>query len=73
MGTSSSISSSITPSSPLPSHHKMTKKKAVVLISHGTEEMEAVITIDVLRRASVRNSDPLCGREKFTPSPDRST
>jgi len=32
----------------------MAKKTALLLIADGSEEMEAVITADVLRRAAVR-------------------
>lgn len=32
----------------------MAKKTAILLIADGSEEMEAVITADVLRRAGVR-------------------
>lgn len=32
----------------------MAKKTAILLIADGSEEMEAVITVDVLRRAGVR-------------------
>lgn len=32
-------------------------EKALVLLAEGTEEMEAVITVDVLRRASVRKNN----------------
>lgn len=31
----------------------MAKKTAILLIADGSEEMEAVITVDVLRRAGV--------------------
>jgi len=32
----------------------MAKKTAILLIADGSEEMEAVITADILRRAGVR-------------------
>lgn len=32
----------------------MAKKTAILLIADGSEEMEAVITVDILRRAGVR-------------------
>ena len=31
----------------------MTQKKVLVLVADGSEEMEAVITIDILRRAQI--------------------
>lgn len=37
----------------------MSKKNAILLLADGAEEMEAVITIDILRRAEVRNFNRL--------------
>lgn len=38
----------------------MANKSALVLIADGSEEMEAVITVDVLRRGGVSSSS-ICG------------
>lgn len=55
------------------------EKKVLVLVADGSEEMEVVITVDVLRRAgldvtlaSVAGSGPVTGGHKIILTPDAS-
>lgn len=47
----------------------MTTKRALALLTNGSEEIELVATIDILRRAGVSNSNFSLTKQSIVPLP----